>query len=146
MKRPNGSAPWEKGSMSKILENSKHALRKNIIEGVPEGFFEDEKLNSRVSIEIFQVFVFLHIFIYANKSAFCPIIFVVGLSHVRPLQPLNRPEPSLEGWFLRTWRPYIFSLIPEYLSRSNANNTSLEVHGSLSVIVSLHYVIQIACW
>uniref|UniRef100_A0A183EWA8 FAM192A_Fyv6_N domain-containing protein n=1 Tax=Gongylonema pulchrum TaxID=637853 RepID=A0A183EWA8_9BILA len=45
----NGSTPWEKDSVSKITENPKRAQKKNYIEGVPEGFFEDEKLNSRVA-------------------------------------------------------------------------------------------------
>uniref|UniRef100_A0A183DWZ5 Phosducin domain-containing protein n=1 Tax=Gongylonema pulchrum TaxID=637853 RepID=A0A183DWZ5_9BILA len=44
----NGSTPWEKDSVSKITENPKRAQKKNYIEGVPEGFFEDEKLNSRI--------------------------------------------------------------------------------------------------
>lgn len=36
--------------MSKVKEsNATYGQKKNIIEGVPEGFFEDEKLNSRVS-------------------------------------------------------------------------------------------------
>ncbi|CAG9532114.1 unnamed protein product [Cercopithifilaria johnstoni] len=45
----NESTPWEKGSKSKVIEsNTTYGQKKNIIEGVPEGFFEDEKLNSRV--------------------------------------------------------------------------------------------------
>lgn len=44
------SIPWEKNSLSKVAEsNTKYSQKKNIIEGVPEGFFEDKKLNSRVS-------------------------------------------------------------------------------------------------
>uniref|UniRef100_A0A8R1TZA8 ZNF380 coiled-coil domain-containing protein n=1 Tax=Onchocerca volvulus TaxID=6282 RepID=A0A8R1TZA8_ONCVO len=43
------SIPWEKNSLSKVAEsNTKYSQKKNIIEGVPEGFFEDKKLNSRV--------------------------------------------------------------------------------------------------
>uniref|UniRef100_A0A915PBZ9 Coiled-coil domain-containing protein 16 n=1 Tax=Setaria digitata TaxID=48799 RepID=A0A915PBZ9_9BILA len=45
----NGSVPWEKSSMSRTMEsNTKHARKGTVIKGVPEGFFEDEKLNSRV--------------------------------------------------------------------------------------------------
>ncbi|VIO91429.1 MGC20398 protein, putative [Brugia malayi] len=45
----NESTPWEKDSTSKIIgSNTTYNQTKNIIEGVPEGFFEDEKLNSRV--------------------------------------------------------------------------------------------------
>ncbi|OZC11696.1 hypothetical protein X798_01559 [Onchocerca flexuosa] len=43
------STPWEKDSLSKTAEsNTKYSQKKNVIEGVPEGFFEDKKLNSRV--------------------------------------------------------------------------------------------------
>ncbi|VDM97745.1 unnamed protein product, partial [Thelazia callipaeda] len=44
------SVPWEKSPMSKVVESSVTSAqkKKNIIEGVPEGFFEDEKLNKRV--------------------------------------------------------------------------------------------------
>ncbi|VDK63952.1 unnamed protein product [Onchocerca ochengi] len=43
------SIPWEKDSLSKVAEsNTKYSQKKNVIEGVPEGFFEDKKLNSRV--------------------------------------------------------------------------------------------------
>ncbi|KAL4003624.1 hypothetical protein ACH3XW_8380 [Acanthocheilonema viteae] len=45
----NESTPWEKDSMSKVIESkTTYGQKKNIIKGVPEGFFEDEKLNSRV--------------------------------------------------------------------------------------------------
>ncbi|VDK78012.1 unnamed protein product [Litomosoides sigmodontis] len=45
----NESTPWLKDSTSKAKEsNTTCGQKKNVIEGVPEGFFEDEKLNSRV--------------------------------------------------------------------------------------------------
>ncbi|EJW88657.1 hypothetical protein WUBG_00430 [Wuchereria bancrofti] len=45
----NESTPWEKDSTSKMIgSNTTYNQSKNIIEGVPEGFFEDEKMNSRV--------------------------------------------------------------------------------------------------
>uniref|UniRef100_A0A0R3RQQ4 Zinc finger protein 830 n=1 Tax=Elaeophora elaphi TaxID=1147741 RepID=A0A0R3RQQ4_9BILA len=45
----NESTPWEKDSISKVAEsNTTYGQKKNVIKGVPEGFFEDEKLNSRV--------------------------------------------------------------------------------------------------
>lgn len=42
------NAPWERSSESKAAGTSKFIQKKNVIEGVPEGFFEDEKLNNRV--------------------------------------------------------------------------------------------------
>ncbi|KAM3723655.1 Zinc finger protein [Dirofilaria immitis] len=45
----NEIAPWEKDPMLVVMEtNAKYSQKKNVIKGVPEGFFEDETLNSRV--------------------------------------------------------------------------------------------------
>ncbi|MCP9259381.1 hypothetical protein DINM_002330 [Dirofilaria immitis] len=44
----NEIAPWEKDPMLVVMEtNAKYSQKKNVIKGVPEGFFEDETLNSR---------------------------------------------------------------------------------------------------
>lgn len=42
-------APWKKDFVSKNVDKAALMLNKKIIEGVPEGFFDDKKLNSRVS-------------------------------------------------------------------------------------------------
>ncbi|KHN86778.1 Zinc finger protein [Toxocara canis] len=45
--------PWQRGGKSNVSK-LRRPIPKNVIEGVPEGFFDDEKLNSRVVDDQFQ--------------------------------------------------------------------------------------------